>query len=114
MIGEGQQIEIDVLYNIIPEYTEDLKAKIRDHVRDSAQELFAEAQSTVPYDTGYLHSTGELIRVGPIEYWIQYTADYAEFVHEGTRYQDAQPWLEQAAEFMYPIYVRGLERIIDG
>lgn len=56
-----------------------------------------EADKIVPIDTGLLKNTAERFITGD-KGEIIWDTEYAEYVHEGTRNQDSQPWADLAIQ----------------
>ena len=66
-------------------------------IKKSSGELTRQSQLITPHDTGRLKSSHEQ-RFSNLKATIQPTAEYAVFVHEGTRFMKARPFLADAAE----------------
>lgn len=81
-----------------------LDRKIRAHVQfrmaQSSNFAMSEALRTCPVRTGFLRSTVNLIKSGGSNYRFALAAKafYAVFVHDGTRFMPARPWMRNAVE----------------
>ena len=77
-----------------------IRAKAGVIVKKSTFDTFRDAQATVPVDTGNLKGSGQTSFSGSnaavAQGTIEYTAEYAEYVHDGTSRQAPQPWLAEA------------------
>lgn len=64
-----------------------------------ANDVLSDAQGRAPVKTGYLRNSG---RVEPAEdrfsRYVHFTANYALWVHDGTRHMVGRPFLRQAIE----------------
>lgn len=71
-----------------------------EHIVESvAYNVLSDAQGRAPVKTGYLRNSG---RVEPAEdrfsRYVHFAANYALYVHEGTRFMTGRPFLRQAIE----------------
>jgi HK97 gp10 family phage protein len=57
-----------------------------------------QSQKITPVKTGFLRRSHRTDFQGPLRATIQPTADYAYFVHEGTRFMKGRPFLADAVE----------------
>lgn len=89
---------------------EELKAKfgsfkaenfLRDEIRKIAFSVERFSKQLTPVDTGRLRSsiTVDMMQVPEIGATIAPHTDYAIFVHEGTRYMRARPFMQKGAEY---------------
>jgi hypothetical protein len=65
----------------------------------TANDVLAEAVQRAPKKTGYMASTGH-VEPGDDKYsrYVVFSANYSIFVHEGTRFMAARPFLRQSVE----------------
>lgn len=63
-------------------------------IAKSTLQIERESKGYTPVDTGYLRASHR-VTLEPLRGEVQPMADYAFFVHEGTRYQSAQPFLAE-------------------
>ena len=75
-----------------------IKASAREHIKKRIHELsnyaLSEARRTCPVKTGYLKSTnGIVLTASAYRFQLVARAFYAVFVHDGTRFMAARPWL---------------------
>lgn len=80
-----------------------LDAKLRRHLQfrlvQVSNSALAEALRTCPVDTGFLRSTNNLIKTNSAyRFSLVARAFYAVFVHDGTRFMRARPWMRRAVE----------------
>lgn len=89
-------------------------------INNWARNTFNIAQQLVPYRTGELHDSGEIVnfsglkgdgRQKGVAKSIRYTAGYAVFVHNGTEHQEAQPWLLVAFQHTRQALIDELSKI---
>ncbi|MDY5835763.1 MAG: HK97-gp10 family putative phage morphogenesis protein [Eubacteriales bacterium] len=75
-------------------------------------DLHTRSQRKVPVRTGHLKRSGiaktDLER---LEGRVKYSADYAGYVEKGTRYMDAQPYLEPALNEVKPALVADMKKL---
>lgn len=71
---------------------------VNDDMRRRGFAIHAAAVPNAPVDTGRLRASGEVVEVTdvPGAYDVIFTVDYAVWVHDGTRYMAARPWLRDA------------------
>lgn len=75
-------------------------------------DLHTRSQRKVPVRTGHLKRSG-IVRTNPekLEGRVKYSADYAGYVEKGTRYMDAQPYLEPALNEVKPALIKDMARL---
>ena len=75
---------------------DDLVGRVLDKV---AFDVLADAQRAAPVKTGYLRNSGH-VEPGDDQYsrFVVFSASYAIYVHEGTRYMMGRPFLRQSVE----------------
>lgn len=66
-------------------------------IKTSIFEIETESKSNTPVATGYLRASHQTT-FEPLKGMIEPTANYATFVHEGTRYMKARPFLANAVK----------------
>lgn len=91
----------------IARFDTQMQSKVREQLQEWARQVQQLAQKKVPVRTGYLQST----IYAKIQEWVAEIgaeATYALFVEFGTRYMQAQPYLQPAIQEGLP----SLERII--
>lgn len=71
--------------------------KIDQAVKKSALKIQADSMKRTPVLTGRLRASHQTT-FGPLRATIQPTADYAIYVHQGTRYMKARPFLFDAVK----------------
>lgn len=64
--------------------------------RKAAQVVYDAAKTEVPVDTGRLRDSHAVEQDGPAAYAVSADTPYALYVHWGTRYKAANPWLARA------------------
>lgn len=102
-------ISIDFVYDILkhktkvdPRMIRNIKTSDRDAIyKFVANQILAESQILVPVDTGFLKSTGKIVKNSIGTYSVIYTAPYAVYVHEiidnWHKYPTQAKFLEDAA-----------------
>ena len=78
-----------------------LQSAFDEGAKQIAREVAKEADRTVPVDTGFLKRSRYIRRLGAGRfgrYRLGYSAFYAKYVHDGTKNQAAQPWLQRAID----------------
>lgn len=77
---------------------EALRTGLGEALREVADLIVEEAQSTCPVDTGYLRDHIQITSESDTQVTVASTAEYSSFVEYGTRYMDAQPFFEPAID----------------
>lgn len=67
-------------------------------MRGSLFDVQRASMRITPVATGFLRGSHRTQFISPLKGEVQVLADYAEFVHDGTRYMSARPFLADAAE----------------
>lgn len=70
-------------------------------IRKTAFDVFARSQIEVPRLTGHLALTGS-VRGNGNEWEVYYGADYAGWVHEGTRHHAPNPFVTRSLDAVLP------------
>lgn len=73
----------------------DVDAVIQAELERTAYNIERGAKRNCPVDTGNLRRT-ITTEIGSMEVNVGSNCEYASYVHDGTRYQSAQPFLEEA------------------
>lgn len=92
---------LDELVRKFGDLPNDLMKEISDAMRKSAFLVEAKAKPLTPVDTGRLRASIRPDYIRPLEAAIAPHTEYAIYVHEGTRYMKARPfmkWGVKAAE----------------
>lgn len=87
-----------VIFNRLPEKARGLQGIAQMIVMKTANDIMGTATTTAPRVTGHLAGSNSVVPIGPTEYEVQNTAEYAAYVNFGTRYQRANPFFTNAAE----------------
>ena len=93
------------------------QAKVHDlttaAVRLNGSELQQKAQRNAPVDTGNLRRSIVLsIKDGGMTAEVTATADYSAYVEYGTRYMEAQPYMQPAFNVQKEIFLNDLRRVM--
>ena len=85
---------------------------VKTAVKYHTASLTEKAQRRVPVDTGFLkRSIIQEISDGGMTGTITAGADYAGYVEKGTRFMEAQPYMEPSFNEVKPAFIKDLERI---
>jgi hypothetical protein len=90
--------QIKLAFGMAPEL---MQVELRAGLTKAAIELQQSAMLHAPVKTGYLRASHVFNVSGfglDMRAEVYPTADYGVFVHEGTRFQRAQPWLKESLE----------------
>lgn len=79
----------------------------------SAARLLDTAQTLCPVDTGRLRESGHIDASTPLETEVIFSTEYVYFVHFGTRYHAANPFLQTAVDVELPHYQAALRTLIE-
>lgn len=74
----------------------DVNEIVQREIEKTAYKIERGAKANCPVDTGHLRRS-ITTEIGDLEADIGSNVEYAGYVHDGTRYQSAQPFLETAA-----------------
>lgn len=85
----------------------DINEIVQQEIEKTAYKIERGAKANCPVDTGHLRRS-ITTKIGKLEADVGSNIEYAGYVHDGTRYQPAQPFLETAAN----AEVDGLEKRI--
>lgn len=91
-----------------------IKAEISRATQEAGLRMEKEAVSRVPVDTGYLKRSIRCSKVERLTVSIDVFASYAKWVEEGTRRQQAQPYLKPALKQEGPRYFKIVKAIVKG
>lgn len=81
-------------------------------IHKGAMDILAHSQREVPVDTGNLKNSGH-VDTGNLTATIAYGAEYAVYVHEGTRRMAARPFLRSAFDSVAPEIERALRKVVE-
>lgn len=90
-------MDITIVRNDIPGLSAKIQTAVAAGWNTTGAQLLASAQAAAPVDTGELRDSGS-ISVSGTTLTIQFSADHAVYVHEGTRYMGARPFLRTTLE----------------
>ena len=68
-------------------------------VKASTLNIQRASMRVTPVDTGFLRASHITTMTNPVQGEVAVLADYAEFVHDGTKFMKARPFLADAVEF---------------
>lgn len=82
-------------------------------VKLNGAELQERAQRNAPVDTGNLRRSISLsVKDGGMTAEVTATADYSAYVEYGTRYMEAQPYMQPAFNVQKEIFLNDLRRVM--
>lgn len=84
---------ISAIKSALKAYPKEMARNLSIAIRQAGVLFHARAMTNSPFATGFLRSTHELV-LSPTKAEITPTANYAGFVHGGTRFMSARPWLK--------------------
>lgn len=108
MAGTTIRINLNKLGDVAAKLPEVIDTAITKFVLD----VDAHATSETPVDTGYLMNS-KTIELEPGHGQISWGADYAGYVHDGTRYMAARPFAADAVEKVEPALRAALSNLED-
>jgi HK97 gp10 family phage protein len=82
-------------FNTLPR---EIRRRVSQALGETAQESASIARQLSPVDTGQLRDSIFYEQEGELRFAVGAAADYAQFVEEGTVYQEPQPFLRPAVE----------------
>lgn len=92
---------IIVRKNKLPILDEIIEATVADAIAKTVYDVVAYADPNTPVDTGTLKNNKE-IETTPTQGRVHWKAEYALYVHEGTRHMPAAPFASDAVEKAAP------------
>lgn len=101
-----------VVENRFPQIIRAMEQQADQVVRKTAMDLEARAKVRAPVDTGILRASIQAAAVGPRHWRVTVGAEYGIYVEMGTRFQRAQPFLEPAADEVWPAFQAAMARLI--
>ena len=107
--------DLKIVFDKLPDVIEQLPEVADAIVRKTTLAIGAEARETSPFKSGHLMNSHQEAFPAPMQGELQVAADYAGYVHDGTRFVAARPWAAQAAMHQYPAFqdaFRALEEIV--
>lgn len=99
--------------NRLPQLAKALPLAVSATLRRGAFATEAGGKARSPVDTGAMrasHAT-EGTQPGSLSMRVTVGAEYAEFVHEGTRRMPARPWLRETTEQTFPATINELKQL---
>ena len=78
------------------------------------REIMMQAMTMGIWDTGNLINSHTRHKAGPASWRIVSPAEYSVYVHMGTRYMEARPWMETATNTAMPGIIDMIERAVMG
>jgi HK97 gp10 family phage protein len=103
-----------VQQNRLPTIARELRPRVAAAVRTAAMNIQANAQTTVPVDTGRLKNSIAARQISEMEWVVGTSVDYALYVEMGTRRTPARPYLRPAAVREAPALRQAVTSIIKG
>lgn len=110
--------DLDDLADALLNATGKIVPLVQSATEKSLADIVRVAQNLVPVDTGYLKSSigSDPVTVdkkGTVSGVAGPTADYAEYVEDGTSRMGPQPYMGPAAERVAPLWVEAVEQLMD-
>lgn len=90
--------------NPFPQIAQRAKPAAAQATEETAAETLELAQGFAPVDTGELRDSGMIEQVDETHQIVKFTSGHARFVHYGTIFQNANPFLFRAFEAMRPAF----------
>src|SRR5690349_2736274 len=98
--------KIVIRINNLDKIAAQLKPKLEVAIQKFLFDVDAHATASTPVDTGKLKNSKSVS-----EHEIRWSAEYAAFVDQGTRYQPAQPFATTAVQQCIPAFKEALESL---
>jgi HK97 gp10 family phage protein len=89
-----------------------LEPKAARIVAKVAMDLQAQAQGRAPVRTGTLKGSIRAIQIDELHWVVVVGADYGLYVEWGTRYMNAQPYLQPSVMMMRPVFRAALSTLL--
>jgi HK97 gp10 family phage protein len=105
-------MSIRVKYNRLPQAKDVLQQQVETAFTKFLGDAEANADAITPVDTGHLKND-KTTEVSGMHGSITWHAEYALYVHEGTRYQGAQPFASDGFEKAVPSLIQAFEGMED-
>jgi HK97 gp10 family phage protein len=107
-MARGGSVDVEIRVNNFPRIMARFPEVVKSIIAKATLDTYNASQVTVPVRKdqrrvrgGFLKNSGQT-EVSGFEGTVTYTAYYAIYVHEGTRYMPARPFLENALQAQIP------------
>lgn len=101
---------INVRMNKLPSLPHTLNSVVEDAITKAVHDIEAHADPLTPVDTGNLKNSKHT-EINGLSARLHWQAEYALYVHEGTRYQPATPFAADAVEKVQPSLEQALSEL---
>lgn len=107
--------KVNVVENNLPRFSSRFRNNVSSAMRNGMLNFVRVADPSTPRDTGFLvtnktHTWPSAGFLGGLRGAITYNAPYAGYVHDGTRYMEAQPWAQDAIDLIHDDYVEEIRQ----
>lgn len=98
--------------NDFPQIIATLPERADQIVAKAALDIEAHAKSIAPVDTGTLRASIQAIKIGLAHWKVVVSVHYAAYVEFGTVKMAAQPFLQPAVNFVRPVLIQALRKVV--
>lgn len=105
-------VSYEIRKNNLPRIKQNLSQGSLDVVAETVLALVRMADPATPVDTGNLKNN-KTINTGGSDGkgFVHWHAEYCGFVHNGTRYMAARPFIAQAVEQVWPMFTKAMAEL---
>lgn len=100
-----------VRVNNIPDIKKRMHTNANRIVRKATFDIEAGSKMRAPVDTGNLVNSIQAAMLAPLHGRIRVGADYGVYVHEGTRFMPARPFMRTTFELIVPQFVMAMRKV---
>ena len=104
---------LKVVSNKLPQLIEQMPELCDAIVRDTTFAVGNDAREHSPFHLGHLKNSHHEEFPAPMTGEVAVGADYAGFVHDGTRHMAGRPWLAEATMRHFPAFQESFKRLED-
>lgn len=103
--------QVVIQANLIPDLLSEATQLAQQAVDECCENVIAYAEPAVPVDTGFLRDSATIIEDGPLVSYVTWTAPYAIYQNDGTRYIDGNFFAELGAARAKPEFEAAMAEI---
>lgn len=108
------EVRYEIRKNDLPKIASGLEQGAQDAVAEAVLLLVRFADPNTPVDTGNLKNNKTINTGSNGQGFVHWHAEYAGFVHNGTRYMAARPFIAEAVAQVWPLYQKAISDLAKG
>lgn len=108
------EVTYEIRKNDLPKIASNLQQGADDAIAEAVLMLVRMADPNTPVDTGNLKNNKTINTGSGGQGFVHWHAEYAGFVHNGTRYMAGRPFIMQAVQQVWPLYQKAIADLAKG